>query len=307
MSGKRTLGPTRTALFVPGNRPDRVEKAVGSGADAVIIDLEDAVPPSEKAESRPKVREKITAFRESVILVRVNAIGSEFLAGDLDEIVVDGLGCIVVPKVESAGDVREIDGHLSEVERRKDLEPGTISVIPLIESARAVQNVFEILSERTKPSRLLTAAFGAADYTLDMGIEITREGAELDYPRSRIAVACRAAGVDPPLDTPFMIDLKDVDALRADAERAKRLGFQGKLCIHPIQIEACHAVFSPTAEEVEHAERVIQAFEDAEARGIGAIQLDGKFIDAPIVEKSRRIAKLAAAIRGDAAAESIHE
>ena len=307
MSGKRKLGPMRTALFVPGNRTDRVEKAVGSGADAVIIDLEDAVPPSQKVESRSKVREKITAFRESAILVRVNAIGSEFLAGDLDEVVVDGLGCIVVPKVESAGDVREIDGYLREAERRNDLAPGTTSVIPLIESARAVQNVFEILSERTEPSRLLTAAFGAADYTLDMGIEITMGGAELDYPRSRIAVACRAAGVDPPLDTPFMIDVKDVDGLRADAERAKRLGFQGKLCIHPIQIEPCHAVFSPTAEEIEHAERVIQAFEDAEARGIGAIQLDGKFIDAPIVEKSRRIAKLAAAIRGDAAAESIHE
>lgn len=307
MSGKREPGPIRTALFVPGNRPDRVEKAVGSGADAVIIDLEDAVPPSEKAESRSKVREKITAFRESVILVRVNSIGSEFLAGDLDEIVVDGLGCVVVPKVESAEDVREIDGYLGEAERRSDLEPGTISVIPLIESAKAVQNVFEILSERTEPSRLLTAAFGAADYTLDMGIEITRGGAELDYPRSRIAVACRAAEVDPPLDTPFMIDVKDVDGLRADAERAKRLGFQGKLCIHPIQIEACHAVFSPTAEEIEQAERVIQAFEEAEAQGIGAIQLDGKFIDIPVVEKSRRIVKLADAIRGAAAAESIHE
>jgi citrate lyase subunit beta/citryl-CoA lyase len=289
-------GPIRTALFVPGNRPDRVDKAVGTGADVVIIDLEDAVPPSQKEESRSKVREKIAAFRDREILVRVNAIGSEFLPGDLDEIIVDGLSCIIVPKVEERADIREIDGYLGEAERRNDLEPGTISVIPLIESARAVQNVFEILSEKTDPRRLFTAAFGAADYTLDMGAEITREGAELHYPRSRIAVACRAAGVDPPLDTPFMIDVKDVEALKTDARRARQLGFQGKLCIHPIQIEPCHAVFSPTAEEIEHAARVIQAFEDAEARGIGAIQLDGKFIDAPIVERSRRIVKLAAAI-----------
>jgi citrate lyase subunit beta/citryl-CoA lyase len=292
----KELGPIRTALFVPGNRPDRVDKAVSSGADVVIIDLEDAVPPSQKEESRPMVREKITAFRDREILVRVNAIGSEFLAGDLDEIVVDGLGCIIVPKVEERADIREIDGYLSEAETRNDLERGTISVIPLIESARAVENVFEILSEKTDPRRLLTAAFGAADYTLDMGIEITREGIELHYPRSRIAVACRAAEVDPPLDTPFMIDVKDVDALEADARRARQLGFQGKLCIHPIQIEPCHAVFSPTAEEIEHAERVIQAFEDAESRGIGAIQLDGKFIDPPIVERSRRTLELAAAI-----------
>ena len=292
----KELGPIRTALFVPGNRPDRVDKAVSSGADVVIIDLEDAVPPSQKEESRPKVREKIAAFRDREILVRVNAIGSEFLPGDLDGIVVDGLRCIMVPKVEERADIREIDGYLGEAERRNHLEPGTISVIPLIESARAVQNVFEILSEKTDRRRLFTAAFGAADYTLDMGIEMTREGTELHYPRSRIAVACRAAGVEPPLDTPFMIDLKDMDALKTDAERARQLGFQGKLCIHPIQIEPCHAVFSPTAEEIEHAERVIQAFEDAEARGIGAIQLDGKFIDAPIVERSRRIVKLAAAI-----------
>jgi citrate lyase subunit beta/citryl-CoA lyase len=292
----RELGPIRTALFVPGNRADRVEKAVGSGADAVIIDLEDAVPPPQKEESRSKVREKIAAFRDREILVRVNAIGSEFLAGDLDEIVVAGLGCIVVPKVEEPADIREVDRQLGEAERRSGLEPGAISVIPLIESARAVQNAFEILSEKTAPRRLFTAAFGAADYTLDMGIEITREGTELHYPRSRIAVACRAAEVDPPLDTPFMIDVKDVEALKADAERAKRLGFQGKLCIHPIQIEPCHAVFSPTAEEIEQAERVIRAFEEAEARGIGAIQLDGKFIDPPVVEKSRRIVKLAAII-----------
>jgi len=292
----KELGPIRTALFVPGNRPDRIDKAVGSGADAVIIDLEDAVPPPQKEQSRAAARDKITAFPESEILVRVNAIGSEFLAGDLGEIVAPGLACIIVPKVEEREHIREIDRCLGEVERRNGLEPGAIAVIPLIESARAVQNAFEILSERTEPRRLFTAAFGAADYTLDMGIEMTMGGTELHYPRSRIAVACRAAGVDPPLDTPFMIDVKNVEGLTADARRARELGFQGKLCIHPIQIEPCHAVFSPSREEIEQAERVIRAFEDAEARGIGAIQLDGKFVDAPIVERSRRTLKLAAAI-----------
>jgi citrate lyase subunit beta/citryl-CoA lyase len=273
-----------------------VDKAASSGADVVIIDLEDAVPPSQKAEARPGVREKIGAFPGREILVRVNAIGSEYLAGDLDEIVVDGLHCIMVPKVEESAHIREIARQLDEAERRSGLQPGTVSVIPLLESARAVQNAHEILSEKTDPTRVFTAAFGAADYTLDMGIEITREGTELHYPRSRIAVACRAANVDPPLDTPFMIDVKDLEALEADARRARQLGFQGKLCIHPLQIEPCHAVFSPTAEEIGQAERVIEAFEEAVARGIGAIQLDGKFIDVPVVERSRRILKLAAAI-----------
>jgi citrate lyase subunit beta/citryl-CoA lyase len=292
----KELGPIRTALFVPGNRPDRVAKAVSSAADAVIIDLEDAVPPSQKEESRSKVREKLVEFRHREILVRVNAIGSDLLSGDLAEVVVEGLGGIVVPKVEAAADVREFATQLRQAERRNGLEIGTVSAIPLIESARAVENVFEIMSERTGSRKLVTAAFGAADYTLDMGIEMTMGGTELHYPRSRIAVACRAAGVDPPLDTPFMIDVKDVEGLTADARRARQLGFQGKLCIHPLQIEPCHAVFSPTEEEIEHAQRVIQAYEAAEARGIGAIQLDGKFIDPPIVERSRRIVKLAAAI-----------
>jgi citrate lyase subunit beta/citryl-CoA lyase len=131
-----------------------------------------------------------------------------------------------------------------------------------------------------------------------MGIEITKDGRELMYPRSRIAVACRAAGIPPPLDTPFMIDLKDIDALKDDAERAKQLGFQGKLCIHPNQIEPVHVIFTPSAEEISFARRVVDAFEAEEAGGSAAIQVDGKFVDYPVVERSRRILQLASMIGG---------
>ena len=126
-----------------------------------------------------------------------------------------------------------------------------------------------------------------------MGIEITKEGAELSYPRSRIAVASRAARIEPPLDTPFMMDLRDMEALKVDAGRAKQLGFQGKLCIHPNQIEPCHAIFSPTKEEMLYAERVVRAFEEAEKEGSAVLLLDGKFIDYPVVERARRILKVA--------------
>ena len=288
--------PIRTALFVPGNRPDRVDKAVNSGADAVIIDLEDSVPLAQKEETRPKVREKIFEHRDRKIIIRVNALGSGLLQGDLDEVIVKDLNFIIAPKVESVEHINEIDRRLLDAEKKKGIEAGTVAVIPLIESARAVQNISRIISETTDSRRIVTVAFGAADYTLDMGIEMTREGTELSYPRSRIAVACRAAGIEPPLDTPFMIDLKDIEALKADAMRAKRLGFQGKLCIHPNQIEPCHAIFSPTREEILYAEKVVQAFEEAESKGVGAFQLDGKFIDYPVVNRSRRILKLAAAI-----------
>jgi citrate lyase subunit beta/citryl-CoA lyase len=286
----------RTALFVPGNRPDRVDKAVKTAADVVIIDLEDAVPHSQKKQTRAVVREKIMGYQERPVLVRINALDTEFFEDDLNAVVVAGLACIMVPKVETAAQIQEINRGLLKVEESKGMQPGSVSIIPLIESALAVENVFQIVSQRTDPPRLFTVAFGAADFALDMGFEITKSGEELFYPRARIAVACRAAGVEPPLDTPFMIDLKDLEALEADIKRACQLGFQGKLCIHPNQVEICNRLFSPTQEEIEYAQKVIQAFDAAEAGGMGAIQLEGKFIDYPVVERCRRILKIAAKI-----------
>ncbi len=161
-----------------------------------------------------------------------------------------------------------------------------------------VQNIFQITSAAAELNREFLIALGAADYALDMGIEITKDGRELIYPRSRIVVACRAAGIAPPLDTPFMIDLKDIEALKDDAARAKQLGFQGKLCIHPNQIEPVHGIFTPTAEEISFARRVVEVFEAEEAEGSAAILVDGKFVDYPVVERSRRILQLAAIIDG---------
>jgi citrate lyase subunit beta/citryl-CoA lyase len=286
----------RTALFVPGNRPDRVDKAVNTAADVVIIDLEDAVPYSQKKETRPVVREKILNYQERPVLVRINALGTEFFQEDLKAVVVEGLACIMVPKVETAAQIEEINQGLLEMEAKKGMQPGGVSIIPLIESSLAVENVFQIVSQRTDPERLFTVAFGAADFSLDMGFEITRTGEELLYPRARIAVACRAAGVEPPLDTPFMIDLKDPEALEADIKRARQLGYQGKLCIHPNQVDICNQLFSPSKEEIQYAQKVIQAFDEAEAGGSGAIQLEGKFVDYPVVEQARRILKIASKI-----------
>jgi citrate lyase subunit beta/citryl-CoA lyase len=286
----------RTALFVPGNRPDRIEKAFGTGADVIIIDLEDAVPLSAKASSRPHVSEKVAQFADRTILVRTNALETDFIKGDLDEAIVEGVNGIILPKVARAEDLAKINTLLIEVEKNRAIPKGSIRVFPLIESATAVQHIDDIVSTKTKPQRIYTVMFGAADYTLDMGIEMTLAGDELFYARSRIAVACRAAGIAPPVDTPFMIDLKNREALIADARRAKALGFQGKLVIHPNQVDPCNKIFSPLPEEIKKAEKIVTAFEEAEAEGTGVIQLEGKFIDYPVVKRSKDILALAAAI-----------
>ena len=286
----------RTALFVPGNRPDRVEKAFNTDADVIIIDLEDAVPLSEKETTRSKVREKVTQFADRIILVRINALGSPFIQGDLEEALVKGINGIVLPKVERADDINDINNLLLEVEKNRSLPEGSIRVFPLIESAAGVQHIYDIVSKKTKPERIYTVMFGAADYTLDMGIEMTMEGNELFYARSRIAIACRAAGIAPPVDTPFMIDLKNTEALISDAGRAKELGFQGKLVIHPNQVGPCNKIFSPLPEEIKEAEKIVEAFEEAEAAGMAAIQLEGKFIDYPVVKHSKDILARAAEI-----------
>jgi citrate lyase subunit beta / citryl-CoA lyase len=287
------LGLIRTALFVPGNQSERVDKAVKTSADAVIVDLEDAVPHSEKVSARHKVKEKILQHRGRRLLVRINGIGSKLMQGDVAALMVDGLSGVVVPKVSTPEDIAEINRVLCKAEQEEGLSLGTILVVPLIESALAVQNIYRIVTVKTDPPRIYTVAFGAGDFTLDLGVWVTKEAYEILYARSRVVVACRAAGLPAPLDAPFIIDLHDQEGLRADAQNAKQIGFQGKLCVHPNQVEICNEVFSPTAKQIDYARRLIQAFEEAEARGIGALQFNGELVDYPTVERSRRILKTA--------------
>lgn len=295
------LGPLRTALFVPGTRLDRVKKALATGADAVIIDLEDAVPLSEKARTREAVALHLTELGREKIFVRVNGVETDFFSDDIEELVCAELSALIIPKVQRAEDVFAINEALLRVETTKGLRPGLIPIIALVETARAVDNISRIARAETRPPRLYSLAFGAADYTLDLGIEITGEGSELLYARSRLPIACRAAGLEPPLDTPFMIDLKDLVALEADALRAKQLGFQGKLCIHPNQIEVVNRIFSPRPSEIQQALKVIRAFEEAETKGQAAIQVEGQFVDYPVVARARRILQISASLDGDSA------
>jgi citrate lyase subunit beta / citryl-CoA lyase len=287
------MKPLRTALFAPGNRPDRAEKAIGLGADAVIIDLEDAVPIAEKESSRPLVKDVLEKHTGQRMYVRINALNTSYAIGDLEGVICRNLSGIMLPKVESPNDIFEIDRLLTRLEKSIGLKVRVFELIPICETAKGLEEAYAIASARPEHHRILTFAFGAADYTLDLGISLTREGKELEYPRSRLPIACRAGRIMPPLDTPWMIDLKDMEGLIADIKKGKAYGFMGKIVIHPNQIQPCHDIFTPSEQEIILAKKVIAAFGEAEKAGKAAIQLDGKFIDYPVVEKSRRVLELA--------------
>jgi len=279
----------RSLLFVPGNRPERIEKALKCGADGVIIDLEDAVPVLEKEHAREIAAQKLEHYGGEPLFVRINGLTSEFALPDIQAVVKKGLKGLMVPKIEVPSNLQDAHELLTAAERHAGLKPCSVLLMPLIESAAGVENLYDILQAPSASQRPVVVAFGAADYSLDLGIDLTIEGTELLYPRSRIAVACRAADLPAPVDAPFMIDIKDIEALKADASRARQLGFQGKLVIHPMQVEPCNRIFSPSRAEVEAAMNIVEAFENSHASGSGAIQINGKFIDEPIVKRARQV------------------
>lgn len=289
----KSIRPLRSLLFAPGNHARRVEKALSLDADAVILDLEDAVAIGEKAATRGVVAAALERPRQGLLYVRVNAVDTEFCYGDLVAVVQRGLDGIILPKVENAAGLATIDWLLAQLERDRALAPGGIDLIPIIETARGVQQIDAILAAGTRVRRV---AFGAGDFTLDVNMAWSRSEAELAHARAVIVTASRAAGIEAPLDTVW-VDLPDVEGLEASARTALGCGFQGKMCIHPEQIAVVNSVFTPSDAEIAFAERVSAAFAKAEAEGSAAIQLDGKFIDYPIVYRAQRVLQKVAAIR----------
>jgi len=275
----------RSFLFAPGNHARRVEKCLTLAADAVILDLEDAVANAEKAATRAVVVEALQRPRRCRGYVRVNALGTEWSHGDFVAVVAAGVDGIVLPKVESAGDLQTAEWLLQSLERERGLPAGGIDLIPIIETAAGFSNVGHIARAARRARRL---AFGAGDFTLDVGITWSAHETELLPYRSTIVVESRAAGLEPPLDTVW-VSLQDAEGFAASVQRAKDLGFQGKLCIHPDQVPVVNERFRPSAGELAHARRVVEAFAQAERDGLAAIQVDGRFVDYPIVYLAQRL------------------
>ncbi len=285
--------PLRSLLFAPGNHARRVEKALSLDADAVILDLEDAVAIAEKVATRAMVAAALQRPRRGLLYVRLNALDTAFCYGDLVAVAQRGLDGIILPKIESAAGIATIDWLLAQLERERELPVGGIDLIPIIETARGLQQIDAVLAAGTRVRRV---AFGAGDFTLDVNMAWSRSETELAHARSVVVTASRAAGIEAPLDTVW-VDLTDPEGLEASARMALAYGFQGKMCIHPDQIAIVHRVFTPSDAEIAFAERVCAAFARAEAEGSAAIQLDGKFIDYPIVYRAQRVLQKIAVIR----------
>ena len=283
----------RSLIFVPGNRENMLDRARSFGADIIMVDLEDSVPPGEKAAAREMAREWVPTLRNEGkrVMVRVNSLGTGLTRSELEKVVCPDLHGVSLGKVESVRDIRTLDALLSPLESAAGIEVGSLRVIPWIETAKAMWDARAIAESS---HRVVAIAFGAEDFTNDMGIERTDAGEEVAVPRAMVPVAARAGEVGA-LDSPF-VRFRDPEALRDDAGRARRMGYTGKFAIHPAQLEIINETFSPSAEEIEYARRVMEAWDAAEAAGRGSLALDGRMVDVPVVKRAQNLLALAEAI-----------
>lgn len=275
----------RTMLFVPGNNPGMLQNAGIFGADSVIFDVEDAVSVSEKDSARILVKNavKYLNYNDTEVVIRINPLSSEFGLKDIDELARVKPDALMVTKA-TAEDVKETCEKLTKIEADEGFENGSIKLFPLIETAYGLESVNRII---IASNRVVGILLGAEDLTADLGIKRTREGKEIAYARSKVAVACRACKVDS-IDTPFA-DLDDLDGFINDINTAKSLGMTGKAAINPRQVDTIHEVFAPSHEEIKYARRVIEAVKNAKLEGKGVFSLDGKMIDAPIIARAQKI------------------
>ena len=283
---------SRSLLFLPGNNPNMLINAGCLGADAVIFDLEDAVSPLEKDAARILVRNTMKYMELACEkIVRINSVDTTFWQEDLDLILGEIPNYILLPKTSSKDDILLVDDYITKKEKELGLKPYSVGIIALIETALGVENAFAIASASKRVKALF---LGAEDLTADLQCKRTKEGREIEYARTRLVVAARAAGVDV-YDTPFT-DVNDDEGILTDATLAKALGFTGKASISPRHVDVINEVFSPTLAEIDYAYEVIDAINRAKAEGKGAISLRGKMIDAPIVARAERTIATAQAL-----------
>ncbi|HMB16968.1 MAG TPA: aldolase/citrate lyase family protein [Pelovirga sp.] len=282
----------RSLLYVPGNMPSMLQNIPIFESDAVMIDLEDAVPYSEKDAARTLVHSFLSTYKErnKEIFVRINGLKTDWWQQDLQAILPALPDGIRLPEADSSELVEQLDTVLTEFEEELGIDIGHFKILPSIETAEGVINC---IKTARSSNRLIGLAFGAEDYTASLEIERTKTGEELFAARTRVVWACKSAGIQA-IDTIFA-DVSDMEALRRETALIKTLGFSGKSLVNPRQIEVVHEVFAPKQEEVDYALQVIEAIQKAREMGTGVISLGGKMVDAPVVKRALKILKTAQA------------
>ena len=273
----------RSRLYLPGNEPKYFINAGLHAPDAIILDLEDSVHPAEKDAARILVRNALRAvdFAAAERMVRINQL--PLCLADLEEVVPEGPDVILIPKVEHAEQVLEVERHIREIQTRVGIDRA-LWLMPILESALGIENAFAIA---TASPRICALTIGLEDYTADLGVARTAEGKESLFARSRVVNAARAAGLQA-IDSVFS-DVADMDALRAWGQNSRAMGFEGMGCLHPLQIPVIHEAFAPTPTEIEKAQRIVAAFEEAQSKGLAVVSLGSKMIDPPVVQRALKL------------------
>lgn len=274
---------------MPGNNPGMLQNAGILGADSIILDLEDAVSLTEKDSARILVREAIknVDYSNVEVVVRINPFTTEFAQKDINVIARVKPDTLMIPKATEE-ELMAIHKILTDIEKQEGFDAGSIKLIPLVETAYGVENVYNIIKSC---DRIVGILLGGEDLTSDLGIKRTKEGEEIFYARNRVAIACRAMKVDS-IDTPFT-DTNDFEGLAKDTFKAKSLGLTGKSAINPRQIDTIHSVYAPSLDEIKYAKRVLEQMEEAEKEGKGVFSLDGKMVDAPVINRAKNTVELA--------------
>ena len=289
----------RTLLFAPGSRPELLAKAQLGDADAMIFDLEDSVPLNAKDEARKNIADALAAGLKKPMFLRIsNPRAGDFMA-DLQVLAnassLLNVAGIVLPKADDADDIQAVAKALKDVESKHNMQEGTLSILPLIETCLGLRNGFDIAKASTRVIGMALASAEQGDFMVDLGGRWTPRSLALAYPRSKLVVDARAAGVQWLVDGVFM-NLKDTDMLREECLIARELGFVGKMAIHPTQVDVMHTVFSPSDLEVAYARGLIAAFRDGETRGVGAVKYEGMMVDYANVRLAERTLALAGAL-----------
>jgi len=284
----------RSLLFVPGGEPHKVERARETGADTLLFDLEDSVRPEAKAQARAHVAATLRAggFGSAEPAVRVNPPGTPFFEEDLAAVVRNGGATVMVPKAESPEQLAAVDHALERLERERvggGRGGERVRILALVETPAGIVHASALCGPAPRVEAL---CFGHADFSLQMGLPEADASRGIAYhARCTLVLAARASGVVP-IDSVYLA-VKDDEAFRRDAELGRNLGFEGKLCIHPRQVEIANAIYTPSAERVAYATRVVEAWERAQADGQGVFTVDGKMVDAPLVAAQQRVLDLA--------------